>query len=142
MLQGRAGQGRVLSFFRDGIDATQAPGLIEQDLEDLGRPFSAALLGMGEDGHFASLFPDFKDLKNALDPLGAAQCITVRTAGSPHLRISLTLSALLDSAHIVLLIFGVAKRTVFEAAKTGGSAYPIEALLTHARSPLTVIWAA
>ena len=142
LLQGRAGQGRVLSFFREGIDATQAPGLIEQDLEDLGRPFSASLLGMGEDGHFASLFPDFKDLKNALDPLGAAQCITVRTAGSPHLRISLTLSALLDSAHIVLLIFGVAKRTVFEAAKTGGSAYPIEALLTHARSPLTVIWAA
>jgi 6-phosphogluconolactonase len=141
LLQGRAGQGRVLSFFREGIDATQAPELIEQDLEDLGRPFSASLLGMGEDGHFASLFPDFMDLKNALDPLGVAQCITVQTAGSPHLRISLTLSALLDSAHIILLIFGQVKRAVFEAAKTGGSAYPIKALLTHARSPLTVIWA-
>jgi 6-phosphogluconolactonase len=141
LLQGRAAAGRVLPFFREGVDATQAPGLIEQDLESLGQPFSASLLGMGEDGHFASLFPDFKNLQNTLEPQGAAQCIMVQTAGSPHLRISLTLSALLDSAHIVLLIFGEAKRAVFESARAGGSAYPIQALLNHVRSPLTVIWA-
>ena len=141
LLQGRADQGKVLSFFRQGVDATLAPGLIEQDLESLGQPFSASLLGMGKDGHFASLFPDFKDLQNALEPQGDAPCIMVQTAGSPHLRISLTLSALLDSAHVVLLIFGEAKRAVFESARAGGSAYPIQALLNHVRSPLTVIWA-
>ena len=65
----------------------------------------------------------------------------VRTAGSPHLRISLTLSALLHSAHTVLLIFGEAKKTVFEAARAGGSTYPIEALLRESGKPLTVIWA-
>jgi 6-phosphogluconolactonase len=141
LLKGRAGRGEVLSFFRQGVTAEHAPRLIEQDLNRLGKPFSASLLGMGEDGHFASLFPDYKDLKMALDPLGKAHCITVQTAGSPHLRISLTLSALLDSAHIVLLIFGETKREVFEAANTGGSAYPVEALLHHARNPLTVVWA-
>jgi 6-phosphogluconolactonase len=96
---------------------------------------------MGEDGHFASLFPDFEDLQKALDPGGRAQCITVQTTASPHLRISLTLSALLNSRHIVLLIFGEVKRRVFEAANNGDSPYPIESLLHHARSPLTVVWA-
>jgi 6-phosphogluconolactonase len=141
LLQGRARQGKVLSFFREGVDASRVPALIEKDLQSLRRPFGATLLGMGEDGHFASLFPDFDGLQKALDPEGGAQCIVVKTAGSPHQRISLTLSALLDSVHIVLLIFGEAKRSIFEAANAGGTTYPIESLLHHARTPLTVIWA-
>ena len=141
LLQGPADQGKVLSFFRAGLEASQAPRLIEKDLADLTRPFSAVLLGMGEDGHFASLFPDFDGLQKALDPQGKTACTMVQTAGSPHLRISLTLSALLNCAHMVLLIFGEVKRNVFETARSGGSAYPIESLLHETRKPLTVIWA-
>lgn len=141
LLQGKAADGKVLSFFRAGIEAAQAPRLIELDLAGVIRPFSAALLGMGADGHFASLFPDFDGLHKALDPHGTAACTMVQTAASPHQRISLTLSALLNSAHTVLLIFGEAKRVVFEAASTGGSGYPIEALLHQTRAPITVMWA-
>ena len=137
----KAETGKVLSFFRAGFDAAQTPLQIEQDLAALTQPFSATLLGMGEDGHFASLFPDFDGLQRALDPHGKNTCIMVQTAGSPHLRISLTLSALLNSVHTVLLIFGEAKRAVFDSAKAGGSTYPIEALLRQTRTPLTVIWA-
>lgn len=141
LLKGRAVEGKVLPFFRAGIEAAQAPALIEKDLALLAQPFSASLLGMGEDGHFASLFPDFDGLAAALDPRGKAACVMVQTAGSPHLRISLTLSSLLNSMHTVLLIFGDAKRAVFDSAMAGGSAYPIEALLQKIRRPLTVIWA-
>jgi len=141
LLKGRAAGGKVLPFFRAGIEAVEAPPLIEKDLALLAQPFSASLLGMGEDGHFASLFPDFDGLGPALDPHGKAACVMVQTAGSPHLRISLTLSALLNSVHTVLLIFGEAKRAVFETAMAGGSAYPIESLLQKTRHPLTVIWA-
>ena len=141
LLQGPAGQGNVLPFFREDIEAKQAPQTIERDLENLVRPFTASLLGMGEDGHFASLFPDFEELPKALDPQGKVQCIMVQTAGSPHLRISLTLSALLDSACIVLLIFGEAKRAVLDSAMNAGSGYPIESLLQHVSTPLMVIWA-
>lgn len=141
LLRGLAAKGKVLSFFRPGLDASQAPRVIEDDLAKLVKPFSAVLLGMGEDGHFASLFPDFEGLQEALDPLGKTACTMVQTAGSPHLRISLTLSALLDCRYTVLLIFGEAKRHVFETASAGGSAYPIEALLHHTRKPLMVIWA-
>ena len=141
LLQGPAGQGNLLSFFRDGIEAKQAPQVIERDLQKLDQPFTASLLGMGEDGHFASLFPDFEELPKALDPQGKVQCIMVQTTGSPHLRISLTLSALLDSACIVLLIFGEAKRAVLDTAMNAGSNYPIESLLQHVSTPLMVIWA-
>lgn len=141
LLRGPAERGKVLPFFREGIEAKQAPRVIEQDLETLVRPFNAALLGMGEDGHFASLFPDFIGLPEALDPRGKAQCIVVQTAGSPHLRISLTLSALLDSECIVLLIFGEAKRAVLDSAVSGDSDYPVESLLQHISVPLKVIWA-
>lgn len=141
LLQGPANGARNLSFFREGIEAAQAPLAIAEDLQSLPRPFTASLLGMGEDGHFASLFPDYSGLSRALDPHGRAQCIEVQTAGSPHMRISLTLSALLDSGHIVLLIFGEKKRAVFNTAIKGGSDYPIESLLKYVSVPLTVIWA-
>lgn len=141
LLKGRAGSGKTLSFFRAGLDAHQAPASIAQDLALLNPVFSAVLLGMGEDGHFASLFPDFEGLKQALDPHAEIDCMLVKTAGSPYLRISLTLSALLRSAQIVLLIFGDAKRGVFESAMRGGSAFPVEALLRETHIPLTVIWA-
>lgn len=141
LLQNRAAGGNILPLFRAGVEATQAPSLIQADLADTAQPFSAVLLGMGEDGHFASLFPDFEQLPAALEPETQEPCMVVQTASSPHLRISLTLSALLNSGHIVLLIFGAAKREVFETAKQGGSAYPVEALLHHSSAPLTVIWA-
>lgn len=141
LLRGQAKLGAFLPFYRDGLEAEQAPNVIEQDLDELGRPFGVCLLGMGQDGHFASLFPDFTGLDKALDPEGERQCIVVKTVGSPHLRISLTLSALLDSRQIILLIFGNEKRAVFEAARQGGSEYPIESLLRHSRTPITVVWA-
>lgn len=141
LLTNRAIEGKILPLFRAGTDPSQAPLLIENDLAGIAQPFSAVLLGMGEDGHFASLFPDFDGLQKALDPGNKPACALVQTAGSPHLRISLTLSALLNCSHMVLLIFGEAKREVFESASTGGSAYPVEALLRETRKPMTVIWA-
>jgi len=141
LLKDRAGAGKVLPFFRPGLSAPEAPAVIGKDLALLNPVFSAVLLGMGEDGHFASLFPDFEGLHKTLDPGAEAVCTLVKTAGSPYLRISLTLAALLDSAHIVLLIFGDAKRRVFETATRGGSVFPVEALLRETRVPLTVIWA-
>ncbi|MGA9575121.1 MAG: 6-phosphogluconolactonase [Lysobacterales bacterium] len=141
LLKGPAAAGKMLPFFREGLDASQAPSVIEAELARLSREFSAVLLGMGEDGHFASLFPDFDGLQDALDPQSGTTCTLVRTASSPYTRISLTLPVLLKSVHIALLIFGESKRSVFETAMSGSSTYPITALLRETRTPLTVIWA-
>lgn len=141
LMLGPATAARLLSFYLGELEAREAPEVISGLLQRLPRPFACTLLGMGEDGHFASLFPDFEGLDEALDPGNSSQCLLVKTSASPYLRISLTLSALLDSDAIVLLFFGDAKRRVFEAAAAGESIYPVAALLAQDTVPVTVIWA-
>ena len=91
LLTDRAINGKFFPLFRAGVDASQAPVLIDKEIAGVTQPFSAVLLGMGEDGHFASLFPDFDGLQKALDPHEVTSSTVLQTAGSPHLRISLTL---------------------------------------------------
>ena len=104
-------------------------------------PFACALLGMGEDGHFASLFPDAENLEQGLEVDSPELYIPVQTAASPHSRVSLTLAALSRSDEILLLIFGNAKREIYEAAKVGADEYPVSRLLKQKRAPVHVYWA-
>ncbi|MGZ6037087.1 MAG: 6-phosphogluconolactonase [Phenylobacterium sp.] len=104
-------------------------------------PFDAVMLGMGEDGHIASLIPGSPVLANAMDPKGAA--LTAESPqgfGSPPIaRITLTLSALLQSRAIFLLIAGEAKRQVVDEAAAGGD-YPVRAILTQDQVPVRIFW--
>jgi len=104
-------------------------------------PFACALLGMGADGHFASLFPDADNLATGLDLESTTLCLPIRTQASPHLRVSLSLAALSQSDDIVLLFFGDDKRAVYEAAKNGDKRYPVSRLLLQERTPVHIYWA-
>ena len=141
LLRNAAAGAGFIPLCRDGLEPDAAPATVERDLATLGGPFSGVLLGMGADGHFASLFPDFAGLPDALDPASAARCVVVRTAGSPFVRISLTLAALLHAREITLLFFGDEKREVFEAAEAGDAGLPVSALLAQQTVPVTALWA-
>src|SRR5579863_3235635 len=84
------------------------------------RPFDAVILGMGDDGHTASLFPGSPNLPSALNPAAAAGCVGMRAPTPPQARLSLNLTALLDSRRIVALITGEAKWRTFAAACAPG----------------------
>jgi 6-phosphogluconolactonase len=107
------------------------------------RPFDAVILGMGDDGHTASLFPGSPNLSSALNPSAAAGCIGTWSPVAPHPRLSLNLTALLDSRRVVLLITGESKWRTFTAATAPGPVenMPVRAVLRQSRTPVDVVWA-
>ena len=140
LLRDRAEKASFFPLF----DATKDAALSEQSLRMLPIPFAGVLLGMGVDGHFASLFPDAPELDTGLDADASRLLLPISTNASPHPRITLTLAALSRSDSIILLIFGEEKRHVVERAQgdTGSAGgLPIAYLLRQKRAPLRVIWA-
>ena len=126
LLQGEAAQSQLVSLIPPG----DIPGF-----------FDELVLGMGADGHTASLFPDSPDLDRALNSPAALEWLT--TPSSDVRRVSLTPRALLQSGRISLLLFGAEKRAVFEAAEAGCDLreYPVRTVLCQEHVPVTVYWA-
>jgi 6-phosphogluconolactonase len=106
------------------------------------RPFDAVILGMGDDGHTASLFPGSPNLPSALNPAAAAGCVGMWSPVPPKARLSLNLTALLDSRRITLLITGDSKWRTLCAAREPGPEQdmPIRAVLRQSRTPVEVMW--
>jgi 6-phosphogluconolactonase len=107
------------------------------------RPFDAVVLGMGDDGHTASLFPGSPNLPRALNPAAVAGCVGMCSPTAPQPRLSLNLSALLDSRRILLLINGDRKWRTYVAANAPGPVeeMPVRAVLRQTRVPVDVMWA-
>ena len=106
-------------------------------------PYDVVVLGMGEDGHTASLFPGSLALSRALDTDAPPGCIAVNALTAPHARISLNLSALLDARRIVLHIEGAAKWDIYQRARTPGpvAELPVRGVLMQKDVPVDVFWA-
>jgi len=107
------------------------------------RPFDALILGLGNDGHTASLFPQAARLGEALALDSGKLCLAITPPVAPHERMTLTLPALLQSRQIILHLAGPDKRAVYERALAEGPIVemPIRAVLRQATSPVTVFWA-
>jgi len=95
-------------------------------------PFALTWLGMGPDGHIASLFPNTDPQVG--DPLLIRRLTPVPLpAHAPFDRITLTMPALLDTHAIMFTLGGAAdKRSVFDAALAGEHDLPIARLLRAA----------
>ncbi len=106
------------------------------------RPFDAVMLGMGDDGHTASLFPGSPNLPSALNPAAAAGCVGMWAPVAPQPRLSLNLTALLDARRVVVLISGESKWRTYVGACEPGPLHemPVRAVLRQQRTPVEVVW--
>jgi len=140
LLTGRAASARLVSLWSDAPSPDVAARAVEPRVRAL-LPFDAVLLGMGEDGHVASLFPASPILEDGLDPDGERLCLAAPPGepAPPQARISLTLAALLRSRLIVVLTTGTAKRRTLEEA-LDGAAFPVRSVLAQDRCPVRVLW--
>jgi 6-phosphogluconolactonase len=109
-------------------------------------PFNAVLLGMGVDGHFASLFPGAAELQYGLDPKSLADALVVHPdplpPEAPFPRISLSRSRLVRTRRLLLAVTGAAKRAVLEEAKVQNApaSLPISALLHDDSAKVEIHW--
>ena len=119
LLINHASQANYIAMKNSSATALDGKMLCNQDYRSLLAPFSITMLGMGLDGHFASLFPSSKTIEEALDLSNKDLCIEIdatgcSVAGEYTERMSLTLSAILNSEQIILLITGKAKLQLIE----------------------------
>ena len=143
LLHARAASAHFGGLYRRRPKPSDAAAEIEAALDKMARPFDVVLLGMGGDGHFASLFPGRPELPAGLDRSSPAQVIALDAPANGHPRVSLSLSAILNAELILVLFQGMEKHAVLETAKTPGSALelPIRALLNQDAAPVEVHWA-
>ena len=127
LLQGPAAAARFYGLKTRHGSAKNALNEVEQRLVDLGVPFDVLFLGMGDDGHIASLFPGGPENEEH------TRLVAASTApAQPVERISLSPGALGQTRHIILPVIGSAKRVVLDKALAPGpvSRFPVRHVLT------------
>ena len=142
LLSGAAGAASFVPLVVPGMSAEAARAEVETRLSRFAT-FDAVMLGMGGDGHFASLFPGSTTLKKGLDLDGTHSCIAVDPPAAPHARMSMTLPRILDTRRLILHLTGDDKRAVFERAcqERDPSVLPIASLLDLEKPVLEIYWA-
>ncbi|HIJ90101.1 MAG: 6-phosphogluconolactonase [Desulfobulbaceae bacterium] len=142
LLQNRAAAARFVGLKTEAPTAAQGEKECGVRLAGLAAPFDVLILGLGNDGHTASLFPQAARLHEALAPDSGKLCMAITPPVAPHERMTMTLPTLLHSRQIILHIAGPDKRAVYEMAMADGPVeeMPIRAVLRRA-APVTVFWA-
>lgn len=103
------------------------------------QPLDVLVLGMGVDGHTASLFPHMSGLAEYLSPGCPSLCVDVPAEGARLARLSMTARAIMGACHRLLVITGETKRQTLERALAQKDALsmPIEAMLA---APLDIFY--
>ena len=119
---------------------------VEARYDKLKLPFDCIHIGLGPDGHTASLFPGADGLDRAFDPNSERETTSIiakqsDVTGSEVKRMTLTAAAIARSNNIYLMITGDAKLETFKAAFKSDIKLPIVRLCEMLNTPLQVYWA-
>lgn len=142
LLRDEAAAARFVGLHTDAPDPFHGAREASERLVAMPRPFDAVVLGMGDDGHTASLFPRSPQLSAALEEPRVPACVGVRGDKPPRERITLSAPTLLASRWIALHVVGTGKWEALERAAAPGpiADCPVRAILNQRRVPVHVYW--
>ena len=136
---------RVVPIATEIADYRLAGNSADARLQDLSWPPDLVWLGMGADGHTASIFAG-PDLQAALDAPKARRAIGVMPEpmpdDAPVPRVTLTRAAILSARTILITVTGAEKRELLEQAIADGqsSKLPIGRVLAELDQPIDIHW--
>lgn len=113
LLQNYAKKANFVPFFIKDVKVEEAKELCSKNINDSLYPFDCVILGMGNDGHTASIFPQNKKLEEAFDLNNKCLCVNMKPSDAPYERMSLTRAAILSADNIYLHFEGKEKLEVF-----------------------------
>lgn len=141
LLQGAAARADLLPLYLPDLTVEEACQVHELSFPASARPFDVVLLGMGEDGHVASIFPS---TPSGVIRAERPELFVPGTAPvPPRERISMSPRLLLQSRRIILVFQGEEKRVLFRRALLEGpaSTLPVAALIQkESQAELHAVW--
>lgn len=141
LLQDNASKATFVGMKTVHEDAFEAVPTVTQNLSNIRTPFDVVILGMGEDGHTASIFPCCDQLDEGLNTDALLLASEPKTA--PHQRMTFSKKALLNSKQLYLHLVGANKESVLEQVTKSQDERlaPINAFLNQANVPMTIMLA-
>jgi 6-phosphogluconolactonase len=140
LLQGKAAAAKFLGLYSDTESVEDAAESADAEIDRMGLPLDAVVLGMGPDGHTASFFPDATTLPELLSVENKSLVSAVHTVEGLEPRITLTMPPIIGAGFLALHIEGDEKRKVL-ASVLNGEKLPIGAVIANAERPVEVFWA-
>lgn len=140
LMQGRAAAANFVPLWHQAPSAVAGQALCEEALSGIQWPLDVLVLGMGRDGHTASLFPDAPELPLALAPDTVGRTLILRPPSQAEERLSLTYKILRAARFTALHLKGDDKLVVLEKALSDPDDIQTMPIRGFLRSGLEVIW--
>ncbi len=144
--RGHAEDLHLIGLYSKQESAELAADIADEKITSLARHFDTILLGMGADGHTASIFPGASELDAALSLSTSRKVMALvpaeMPAHAPHPRLTLTMAEISKAKRLVLALTGSDKRKILDQALAGASAqeFPVAALFADEMPPVDIFW--
>lgn len=142
LLVKRAAAAHFIKLYTGAGSAVEAEQECDARIAAMGLPFDVLVLGMGNDGHTASLFPGAANLAAAVNMESGKLCMAITPPAASHERMTLTLPALVQAKNIFLHLTGPEKKQILDKALESGPCedMPVRYIFSRMKQPIKVYW--